>query len=96
MLSEKEIAVVERLQDGERSGAPAKFSLEQVLQLFAIAVKTKWSNKGLSSTSPRVMWDAYSKQQVSNHTSQDTGLIPPRPCLRRQGQRHLRSLPECK
>lgn len=37
MLSEKEVAVVERLQDAERSGAPATFSLEQVLQLFAIA-----------------------------------------------------------
>ena len=36
-LSEKEVAVVERLQDAQRSGAPATFSLEQVLQLFAIA-----------------------------------------------------------
>lgn len=27
----------ERLQDGERPGAPATFSLEQILQLFAIA-----------------------------------------------------------
>ena len=37
MLSEKEVVVGERLQDAERSGAPATFSLEQVLQLFAIA-----------------------------------------------------------
>lgn len=37
MLSEKEVGVAERLQDAERSGAPATFSLEQVLQLFAIA-----------------------------------------------------------
>lgn len=37
MLREKEVGVVERLQDLERSGAPATFSLEQVLQLFAIA-----------------------------------------------------------
>ena len=29
--------MVERLQDAERSGAPATFSLEQILQLFAIA-----------------------------------------------------------
>ena len=36
-LGEKDVAVVERLQDAERSGAPATFSLEQILQLFAIA-----------------------------------------------------------
>ena len=34
---EKEMSVAERLQDGERPGAPATFSLEQILQLFAIA-----------------------------------------------------------
>lgn len=33
---EKEMSVAERLQDGERPGAPATFSLEQILQLFAI------------------------------------------------------------
>lgn len=33
--SEKGVPVVERLQDAERSGAPASFSLEQILQLFA-------------------------------------------------------------
>lgn len=37
VLSGKEVAIVERLQDAERSGAPATFSLEQVVQLFAIA-----------------------------------------------------------
>jgi putative transposase len=37
ILSEKDIAVEERLQDAERSGAPATFSLEQIVQLFAIA-----------------------------------------------------------
>ncbi len=31
------MAVVERLQDAERAGAPATFSLEQILQLFAMA-----------------------------------------------------------
>jgi putative transposase len=34
---EKGVAVEERLQDAERSGAPATFSLEQILQLFAMA-----------------------------------------------------------
>jgi putative transposase len=36
-LREKDVAVVERLQDAERSGSPATFSLEQILQLFALA-----------------------------------------------------------
>jgi len=36
-LSQKKVPVSERLQDAERSGAPATFSLEQILQLFAIA-----------------------------------------------------------
>jgi putative transposase len=34
---EKGIPVLERLQDEERSGAPAKFTMEQVLHLFKIA-----------------------------------------------------------
>lgn len=34
---EQGVPVVERLQDAERSGAPATFSLEQILQLFAMA-----------------------------------------------------------
>lgn len=37
MLSQKDVAVVERLQDAQRPGAPATFSLEQILQLFVIA-----------------------------------------------------------
>jgi putative transposase len=36
-LSQKEMPIVERLQDAERAGAPATFSLEQILQLFAMA-----------------------------------------------------------
>lgn len=36
-LSEQAIPVIERLQDGERSGVPAKFSMDQVVELFALA-----------------------------------------------------------
>ncbi len=36
-LSERSLPVIERLQDGERSGVPAKFSIEQVVELFALA-----------------------------------------------------------
>ena len=36
-LSEKNVPVVERLADAPRPGGPMTFSLEQILQLFAIA-----------------------------------------------------------
>jgi len=36
-LSKRSIPVRERLQDKERSGTPAKFSMEQVVELFALA-----------------------------------------------------------
>lgn len=36
-LSERERPVMERLQDEQRSGKPAKFSMEQVVELFALA-----------------------------------------------------------
>lgn len=36
-LSERSVPVIERLQDGERSGTPAKFSMEQVVELFVLA-----------------------------------------------------------
>jgi putative transposase len=36
-LSERKLPVLERLQDTERSGTPAKFSMEQVVELFALA-----------------------------------------------------------
>lgn len=35
--TEKGVPVVERLQDAERCGTPASFSLEQILHLFALA-----------------------------------------------------------
>ena len=36
-LSERSRPVMERLQDEQRSGKPAKFSMEQVVELFALA-----------------------------------------------------------
>ncbi|MBW4503208.1 MAG: helix-turn-helix domain-containing protein [Scytonema hyalinum WJT4-NPBG1] len=36
-LSKRSIAVIERLEDQERRGKPAKFSIEQVVELFALA-----------------------------------------------------------
>jgi putative transposase len=34
---EKDLSIVQRLQDMERVGAPVKFSMEQVIELFALA-----------------------------------------------------------
>lgn len=36
-LSRRSAQVIERLQDEERSGTPARFSMEQVVELFALA-----------------------------------------------------------
>ncbi len=36
-LSERSLPVIERLQDSERSGTPARFRMEQVVELFALA-----------------------------------------------------------
>jgi putative transposase len=33
----KELSIVQRLKDSERVGAPGKFSMEQVIELFALA-----------------------------------------------------------
>ena len=33
----KELLILQRLQDSERAGAPVKFSMEQVIELFALA-----------------------------------------------------------
>lgn len=34
---EKDLSILQRLQDQERVGAPGKFSMEQVIELFALA-----------------------------------------------------------
>jgi putative transposase len=53
-LSQKEIPVVERLADAPRPGAPATFSLEQILQLFAIACeKPETYGRPISHWTPR-------------------------------------------
>lgn len=51
---DQQMPMVERLQDAERSGAPATFSLEQILQLLALACE-KPENYGrpISHWTPR-------------------------------------------
>lgn len=57
-LSEKNLPVVERLADAARPGGPMTFSLEQILQLFAIACEkpeaygrpiSHWTSRELAS-----------------------------------------------
>ena len=47
-LSERALPVIERLQDNERSGVPGKFSMEQVVELFALAC-----------SEPAILWTTY-------------------------------------
>jgi len=49
-LSERELPVIERLQDEERSGAPATFSMEQVVELFASPVPNQAVTEDRSAT----------------------------------------------
>jgi putative transposase len=63
--SEKDIPVVERLQDAERPGAPATFSLEQILHLFAIACeKPEIYGRPLSHWTTRELADEMVKQGI--------------------------------
>jgi len=76
------------IADAERPGGPMRFSLEQILQLFAIACEPtddpsaighlenllrRWSNRGLSARFRLGMWGAYWQKQISNRTSPSTG-----------------------
>lgn len=68
--SEQDVCVVERLQDAERPGAPATFSLEQILQLFAIACeKPDTYGRPISHWSPRELADELVKQGVVERIS---------------------------
>jgi putative transposase len=69
-VSEQDVGVVERLQDAERPGAPATFSLEQILQLFAIACE-KPDNYGrpISHWTPRELADELVKQGIVERIS---------------------------
>jgi putative transposase len=64
-LSQKAVPVVERLQDAERTGAPATFSLEQILQLFAMACeKPETYERPISEWTARELADEMVKQGI--------------------------------
>lgn len=64
-LSHKDISVAERLADAERSGGPMTFSLEQILQLFAIACeKPEDYGRPMSHWTARELADEVVKQGI--------------------------------
>ena len=64
-LSQKAVSVVERLQDAERSGSPAMFSLEQILHLFAMACeKPETYERPISEWTARELADEMVKQGI--------------------------------
>ncbi len=64
-LSQKDIPVGERLADAERPGGPMSFSLEQILQLFAIACEPPEDyGRPISHWTPRELASEMVKQGV--------------------------------
>ena len=69
-LSEKDIAVLERLGDAPRPGGPATFSLEQILQLFAIVCeKPETYGRPISHWTSRELADEMMKQGIVERIS---------------------------
>ncbi len=69
-LRAKGIAMVERLQDAERSGAPATFSLEQIVRLFTIACsKPEVYERPISHWTVRELADEMVKQGIVERIS---------------------------
>ena len=61
--STRELSVQERLQDAERSGAPAKFRMEQIVDLFALACSDpNNSGRPISNWTARELADEMVKQ----------------------------------
>lgn len=70
ILSQKDIAVEERLQDAQRSGAPATFSLEQIVKLFAIACEPpEVYERPISQWTARELADEMVKQGIVENIS---------------------------
>jgi len=61
----EDIPVGERLADAERPGGPMRFSLEQILQLFAIACETRGLRTTISHWTPRELASEMVKGIVS-------------------------------
>ena len=63
--SERQLSTFERLQDQERTGAPVKFSMEQVIELFALACSPPEDyGRPISHWTPRELADEMMKQGI--------------------------------
>lgn len=63
--SEQELSIFQRLQDSERTGAPVKFSMEQVIELFALACSPPEDyGRPISHWTPRELADEIMKQGI--------------------------------
>lgn len=61
----KELSIVQRLQDSERAGAPGKFSMEQVIELFALACSPPSDyGRAISHWTARELTDEIIKQGI--------------------------------
>jgi putative transposase len=64
-LQERELPPSEKLQDAERSGAPATFSMEQVVELFALAcIEPSNYGRSISHWTERELADEMVKQCI--------------------------------
>lgn len=69
-LSQKDLPVLERLVDAPRPGGPATFSLEQILQLFAIACeRPETYGRPISHWTSRELADEMMKQGIVERIS---------------------------
>jgi putative transposase len=63
--SDKELSILQRLQDLERIGAQVKFSMEQVIELFALACSPPEDyGRPISHWTPRELADEIMKQGI--------------------------------
>lgn len=63
--SDKQLSILQRLQDSERIGAPVKFSMEQVIELFALACSPPEDyGRPISHWTPRELADEIMKQEI--------------------------------
>lgn len=63
--SDKQLSILQRLQDSERIGAPVKFSMEQVIELFALACSPPEDyGRPISHWTARELADEIMKQEI--------------------------------
>ncbi len=66
----KDLSIFQRLQDSKRVGAPVKFSMEQVIELFALACSPPEDyGRSISHWTPRELADEIMKQGIIENIS---------------------------